>query len=227
MTKLDRVGPDQRSPLGSPGHTSDLAIFELFESEVRTYCRSFPDVFERAQGSWLETVDGRRILDLLSGAGSLNYGHNNPAIMAAVFAHLRQGGIVHSLDLHTVEKGRFIEAFARFILKPRGLHHKLQFPGPTGTNAVEASFKIARRKTGRQTIAAFHRGFHGMTLGALAATTNVRSRSFAGVPLDHVEFWPPCGRSRPARSASNPAASRGSARRSPPRRPYRPGRGRG
>lgn len=190
MTKLDRVTWDQRTPIDPIGHDTDPTVFELFESEVRTYCRSFPDVFERARGAWLETVDGRRILDLLSGAGSLNYGHNDPSIMAAVLAHLQQDGIVNSLDLHTVEKARFIETFSRLILQPRGLDYKFQFPGPTGTNAVEASFKIARRRTGRPTIAAFHRGFHGMTLGALAATTNPGARSFAGVPLEHVEFWP-------------------------------------
>jgi diaminobutyrate-2-oxoglutarate transaminase len=190
MTKLEQIARDRRIPMPGTGLQVDSSVFERVESAVRTYCRSFPDLFERAQGSWLETASGRRILDLLCGAGSLNYGHNDPAIMAAVVAHIQDGGIVNSLDLHTVEKARFIDAFCRLILKPRGLDYKLQFPGPTGTNAVEASFKIARRTTGRQSIAAFRRGFHGMTLGALAATSNECARSFAGVALEHVEFWP-------------------------------------
>ena len=190
MTRLERVSMGEATPIGGNAHVVDRTTFELWESEVRTYCRSFPDIFERARGAWLETVDGRRILDLLSGAGSLNYGHNDPAIMAAVFAYILKGGIINSLDLHTAEKASFIEAFTRLVLTPRNLRYKFQFPGPTGTNAVEAAFKIARRKTGRKNIAAFHRGFHGMTLGSLAATTNPGARSFSGVPLEHVVFWP-------------------------------------
>ena len=67
------------------------------------------------------------------------------------------------------------------ILQPRGLDYKVQFPGPTGTNAVEAALKLARKVTGRRHVVAFTNGFHGMTLGALAVTGNLRARAAAGV----------------------------------------------
>src|SRR3546814_13997434 len=62
--------------------------------------------------------------------------------------------------------------------------------GPTGTNAVEAAIKLARKVTGREMVIAFTNGFHGMTLGALACTGNAAKRGGAGVPLSHVAHEP-------------------------------------
>jgi diaminobutyrate-2-oxoglutarate transaminase len=69
------------------------------------------------------------------------------------------------------------------VLEPRGLDYVVQFTGPTGTNAVEAAFKIARKVTGRTNIICFTNGFHGVSIGALAATGNQHHRGGAGVPL--------------------------------------------
>lgn len=166
------------------------AVFTEHESQVRSYCRSFPTVFANARGAIMRSVDGRDYVDLLSGAGTLNYGHNDPAIIERVVAYLQDGGVVHSLDMHTAAKAAFIRAFESVILRPRGLRYKLQFPGPTGTNAIEAALKLARKVTGRHEIAAFSNGFHGMTLGALACTANPKKREGAGRPLEGVTFFP-------------------------------------
>src|SRR3546814_18503795 len=64
------------------------------------------------------------------------------------------------------------------------------FTGQTGTNAVEAAIKLARKVTGRELVIAFSNGFHGMTLGALACTGNAAKRGGAGVPLNHVAHEP-------------------------------------
>ena len=168
----------------------DDGTFLSLESEVRSYCRSFPAVFKKALGCHVEDEDGRQFIDFLSGAGSLNYGHNNPHIKRAVVDYLEGGGIVHSLDLHTVAKRSFLETFNDVILARRGLEYRMQFPGPTGTNAVEAALKLARKVTGRSTIAAFTNGFHGMSLGSLAATANAAKRRGAGVNLAHVVRLP-------------------------------------
>ncbi|MCF4130069.1 diaminobutyrate--2-oxoglutarate transaminase [Methylobacterium sp. SyP6R] len=165
-------------------------VFDRFESEVRSYCRSFPTIFARGEGVWMTDVGGRRYLDLLSGAGTLNYGHNNPAIVGRVIDYLTSGGIVHSLDLHTEAKANFIDVFQRHILSRRQLNYKMQFPGPTGTNAIEAALKLARKVTGRTNVVAFTNGFHGMTLGALAATANPAKRAGASAPLANTTFMP-------------------------------------
>lgn len=168
----------------------DLSIFDEFESNVRSYVRSFPVVFAKADGVVLTDEDGSEYLDFLSGAGTLNYGHNNPILQAALIEYLQSGGVTHGLDLATVAKRQFIETFSRLILQPRGLDYKLQFTGPTGANAVEAALKLARMSTGRSEVVAFTHAFHGVSVGALATTANRKFRDAAGVPLGNVTFVP-------------------------------------
>lgn len=155
-------------------------IFETRESAVRSYCRSFDTVFTKARGSTLTSEDGRDYIDFLGGCSSLNYGHNDPDMKAALVEHISNDGIAHALDMYTTEKAAFLETFERLILKPRGMPHKVMMTGPTGTNAVEAAIKAARKATGRRNVIAFTNGFHGMTLGALACTGNVGKRAGAG-----------------------------------------------
>jgi diaminobutyrate-2-oxoglutarate transaminase len=163
-------------------------VFERMESEVRSYCRAYPAVFKKALGDKIYDVHGNEYLDFLSGAGALNYGHNNELIKSEILRYIESDGITHSLDLHTVPKAEFLEKFSTLILEPRGLEYKVQFPGPTGTNAVEAALKIARLYTGRSDIVAFTNAYHGMTLGALAVTGNKDKR--AGASFNHVTRIP-------------------------------------
>ncbi|MCB1478045.1 MAG: diaminobutyrate--2-oxoglutarate transaminase [Tepidamorphaceae bacterium] len=167
------------------------AIFDRRESEVRSYCRSFDTVFVKAQGSTLHDADGRTYTDFLAGCSSLNYGHNDPDMKAALIEHIANDGIAHGLDMYTDTKASFLEAFERIVLKPRGMDHKVMMTGPTGTNAVEAAIKLARKVTGRRNVIAFTNGFHGMTLGALACTTNDGKRAGAGgAALSDVSHMP-------------------------------------
>ena len=167
-----------------------MNVFEQYESEVRGYCRAFPTVFSSAKGAWMTDTGGQRYLDFFSGAGVLNYGHNNDRIKQPLVRYLLGDGITHTLDMYSEAKQRFIQRFNDVILKPRGMHYKYQFPGPTGTNAVEAALKLARKVTGRQTVVNFTNAFHGMTLGALAVTGNSFKRAGAGVPLHHTAAVP-------------------------------------
>lgn len=167
-----------------------MRIFNQLESNVRSYCRLFPTVFKKAQGAFLEDKEGIRYIDFLCGVGTLNYGHNNPQIKERLLRYLESDGIVHGLDLATVAKEEFLEALDTIILKPKQLNYKVQFPGPTGTNAVEASLKLARKITGRETIIAFSNGYHGVTLGSLATTAKASQRETAGIPTTGVNFIP-------------------------------------
>lgn len=167
-----------------------VEVFEQYESEVRSYCRAFPAVFTRAKGSYIEDQNGRRYLDFFAGAGALNYGHNPDFVRDRLISYLQNDGIMHALDMYTDAKGQFIEALQGNILQPRNLDYRIQFTGPTGTNAVEAALKIARKVKGRQNIFAFQGGFHGMTLGSLACTGNQYNRKGAGTTLPNVTFMP-------------------------------------
>jgi len=167
-----------------------MDTFKMLESSVRSYCRSFPTVFNKAEGACLTDEGGRRYIDFLSGAGSLNYGHNNPALRDRLISYLQAGGPVHGLDMSTTAKRDFLEVFRDNILFPREMEYKVQFPGPTGTNAVEAAFKLARKVTGRTNIISFTNGFHGVTLGSVAATGNSFYRDGAAAPLSNTSFMP-------------------------------------
>lgn len=165
-------------------------IFENRESEVQSYARAFPVIFDRAQGSYLYDVDGKAYLDFLAGAGTLNYGHNNPILKKALLEYIERDGIAHGLDMHTRAKEKFLQALDELILKPRDMNYMVQFTGPTGTNAVEAALKIARNVTGRTNIVAFTNGFHGVSLGSMAATGNSHHRDAAGIHLSGVSHVP-------------------------------------
>ena len=167
-----------------------MNTFEHYESEVRGYCRNFPAVFSSAKGAWMTDTEGQRYLDFFCGAGVLNYGHNPDTLKQSLLGYLMRDGITHTLDMYSEAKERFIDRFVHTILKPRGLEYKLQFPGPTGTNAVEAALKLARKVTGRQQVVGFTNAFHGMTLGALSVTGNGFKRAGAGVPLGHSASVP-------------------------------------
>jgi diaminobutyrate-2-oxoglutarate transaminase len=164
--------------------------FGQHESNVRSYCRSFPAVFSTAKGSILVAESGREYIDFFAGAGALNYGHNPDFIKERLIAHLAADGVIHGLDFFTTAKRSFIDAFVRHVLAPRDLDYKLQFVGPTGTNAVEAALKIARKATGRTGVLSFMGGYHGLSLGGLAATANRSKRAAAGTPLHDVAFMP-------------------------------------
>ncbi len=167
-----------------------MSIFAEMESNVQSYARSFPVLFDRAEAAAIYAADGRRYIDFLAGAGTLNYGHNNPHCKQALLDYIASDGITHGLDMHTRAKGEFMESFQRHILAPRQLDYRLQFTGPTGTNAVEAAMKIARKVTGRHNIIAFTNGFHGVTLGAAAATGNQHHRGGCGLNLGGVTRMP-------------------------------------
>ena len=158
-------------------------IFYKHESNVRSYCRSFPAVLDKAEGSFVYDENGNKYLDFFSGAGALNYGHNHPILRSALIEYLQGSKIGHSLDFYTTAKREFIKKFNQLILEPRKMDYKLLFPGLTGTNSIEAAIKIARKFTGRSHIAAFTNAFHGMTLGSLSLTGNLQKREGAGAAL--------------------------------------------
>ncbi len=167
-----------------------IETINKLESEVRGYVRNFPCVFTHARGARLTDEDGREYIDFFAGAGVMNYGHNHPDLKRALLDYLSEDRIVHSLDMATAAKIRFLERFEEVILKPRNLDYRVQFPGPTGTNAVEAALKLARKVTGRERVISFTNAFHGMTMGSLAVTGNSFKRAGAGVPLSHVSMMP-------------------------------------
>jgi diaminobutyrate-2-oxoglutarate transaminase len=167
-----------------------MNIFELRESNVRSYCRNFPTLFNKAKNSLIYSESGEAYIDFLSGAGALNYGHNNDYIKDKIVAYLESDAITHGLDLYTVAKKSFLEEFSQAILKPKNLDYQIQFCGPTGTNAVEAALKLAKKIKQRAGIFSFMGAFHGMTLGSLSVTGNTAIKGGAFGTANNVTFMP-------------------------------------
>ena len=107
----------------------NTTIFTRRESEARSYCRGMNAVFTRASGSEMFDVDGNRYIDFLAGCSSLNYGHNDPDMKAALVDHITADGIAHGLDFHSDTKAAFLTAYEENILKPRGMDYKIMMTG--------------------------------------------------------------------------------------------------
>jgi len=167
-----------------------MRIFENLESEVRGYIRSFPTIFTKAKGAILTDEQDVEYIDFFAGAGTLNYGHNNDAISEALIEYLKNDGIVHGLDMATTAKKDFLQTFENLILKPRNLEYKLQFTGPTGTNAVETALKLARLVKGRSNVVSFTNGYHGLSQGSLAVTGNNEYRDESYISRCNATFMP-------------------------------------
>ncbi|PRZ06479.1 diaminobutyrate aminotransferase [Isoptericola sp. CG 20/1183] len=178
------------TPQSDASTGDDPTGFTALESEVRSYSRAWPVVFDRAVGATVYAEDGTEYLDFFAGAGSLNYGHNNPILKKVLLDFLADDRMVHTLDMFTTARREFLQTFRTTILEPRGLDHKVVFPGPGGANSVEAALKLARKVTGRESVINFTNAFHGMTLGALSVTGNSMKRGGAGIPLVHATPMP-------------------------------------
>nr|WP_249808058.1 aminotransferase class III-fold pyridoxal phosphate-dependent enzyme [Bradyrhizobium sp. 45] len=156
-----------------------MQAFEVLKSTVRSYSRSFPAIFSRARGSVVLTEYGRKAIDFLSGAGALNYGHKNHQVKADIAEYFASDAIVHGLDMATAAKlatryrpRGFMETSSSLIRRERNLRYRFQFSGPTGADAIESALKLSRKVTGRQSNISFTHGYHGISLGAVAASGN-------------------------------------------------------
>ena len=167
-----------------------LARQARWESNARSYPRRIPIALRRAKGLVVEDVEGRTFLDCLAGAGTLALGHNHPAVIRAIRQVLDDELPLHTLDLTTPVKDRFVQDLLDLLPKTFSRHAKIQFCGPTGTDAVEAALKLVRTATGRSTMLSFQGGYHGMSAGALALMGNLGPKRPLGALLSGVQFLP-------------------------------------
>jgi diaminobutyrate-2-oxoglutarate transaminase len=167
-----------------------MRVFENYESEVRGYIRSFPTIFKSAKDAILVNEQDEEFIDFFAGAGTLNYGHNNEQISQAMISYLQNDGVVHGMDMATTAKKAFMHAFQETILKPRNLDYKMQFTGPTGTNAVETALKLVRMVKGRSNVISFTNGFHGLTQGSLSISANDHFRDESYISRTNATFMP-------------------------------------
>ncbi|POP65738.1 aspartate aminotransferase family protein [Pseudomonas syringae] len=186
-----RVAPAAAETLYQFDESPLLARQSRQESNARSYPRRIPLALKRAKGIHIEDVEGRRFIDCLAGAGTLALGHNHPVIIEAIQQVIADELPLHTLDLTTPVKDQFVQDL--FGLLPPALadEAKIQFCGPTGTDAVEAALKLVRTATGRSTVLSFQGGYHGMSQGALSLMGSLGPKKPLGALLGAgVQFLP-------------------------------------
>jgi diaminobutyrate-2-oxoglutarate transaminase len=161
-----------------------------FESNARSYPRRIPIAIRRAEGMFVEDMDGRRYIDCLAGAGTLALGHHHPVVVEAIRQTLADGVPFQTLDLTTPVKDRFVEGLFSSLPKAFADQARIQFCGPSGADAIEAAIKLVKTATGRRSVLAFHGAYHGMTHGALALTGETGPKLAVSGLMADVHFLP-------------------------------------
>src|SRR5690625_2142537 len=113
--------------LNNNNSSQDMDIIKKHESDVRSYSRNFPTVFQKSKGYKMWDKEGNEYIDFFAGVGTLNYGNNNDKIKQAFLDYFENDYIVHSLDMFTEPRANFLQKFNETILKPRGLDYKAMF----------------------------------------------------------------------------------------------------
>src|SRR5512144_1370626 len=141
---------------------------ENFSHMSPALSRIFNFVAERAEGSYIYTVDGRKLLDFTCGIGVTNTGHCHPRVVEAIqkqaglFLHAQANIVIHKPMLQLIEELRAIT--------PPPIDG--YFFSNSGAEALEGAVKLARAATGKQNIIVFSGSFHGRTAGTMALTTS-------------------------------------------------------
>ena len=190
-TRLVEDPPAQAEALYEFEESPLLARQRLQESNARSYPRRIPIALKRAKGIYVEDVEGRRFIDCLAGAGTLALGHNHPVVIEAIQQVLADELPLHTLDLTTPVKDQFVQDLFGLLPPALASEAKIQFCGPTGTDAVEAALKLVRTATGRTTVVSFQGGYHGMSQGALSLMGSLGPKKpIAALLGNGVQFMP-------------------------------------
>jgi len=182
--------PDIRTAL--PGPKAKL----LIESDERytspSYTRVYPLAVERGEGAVIEDVDGNLFLDFTAGIAVCSTGHCHPRVVEAIQRQSEQLLHMSGTDFYYAPQRDLARKLAEIAPGPAP---KRVFLTNSGTEAVEAAFKLARYHTKRQQMITFFGAFHGRTMGALSLTGSkaVQRRGFGPfVPgVTQVDFPDP------------------------------------
>ncbi|GAE06464.1 siderophore biosynthesis diaminobutyrate-2-oxoglutarate aminotransferase [Paenibacillus sp. JCM 10914] len=160
------------------------------ESSARSYPRRIPIAIAEAEGIYVRDMDGKVYYDCLSGAGTLALGHNHPVVITAIRELLDQKAPLHTLDLTTPLKESFVDELFASLPPSFASRARIQFCGPTGGDAVEASIKLMKTATGRRSVLAFHGGYHGSTHAAMSLSGTLGQKERVNGLMPDVHYLP-------------------------------------
>lgn len=174
-------------PCRVPGPKSRVIISRDKRVTSPSYEREYSFVFEKAKGVWVWDVDGRRYLDFVAGIAVNNVGHANPEVVKAMRKQANKGLHAAFTDFYAELPVRFIETLLELVPK----NFTKAFLSNSGTEAVEAGYKLARWHSRKKWVIAFENSFHGRTMGSLSMTKSKpvqRDRFSPFLPVRHVPF---------------------------------------
>ena len=172
------------------GNDAILAQQARRESNARTYPRHLPLAIREAKGVTVTDADGDEYYDCLAGAGTLALGHNHPQVVEAIEDALDAERPIHTLDLSTPAKERFVDRLFDSLPAAFAERAKVQFCSPAGTDAVEAALKLVKTATGNRSILGFQGAYHGMTNGALSLTGDTDAKEPVPGLMGNVHHLP-------------------------------------
>lgn len=147
---------------------------------LQTYARQ-EVVIERGEGCYVYDVSGNRYLDLVAGIATVSIGHSNEFLVEKVIQQLKK--LVHVSNLYyTIPQIELAEKLNKITEMDKF------FFCNSGTEAVEAALKFARKVTGKKKFVSFTGGFHGRTMGSLSVTHKEKFREPFMPLVEPVEF---------------------------------------
>jgi diaminobutyrate-2-oxoglutarate transaminase len=177
--------PVIKTPPPGPRSKEYLEYQLAHEGSAVSYAKGMPTAFRRAMGATIEDVDGNIFIDFFSGAGVMAVGHSNPEVVSAVEKQLHE--LTHILDFPNPSRQALVEILLQLI--PEGLS-RIFFGGPTGSDAVESSMKLAKYNTKRIPMISFQGSYHGMTSGALSLSSGLSFKEDFLPLVPEVHFIP-------------------------------------
>ena len=170
--------PHIKTPL--PGPKAKAIVERDHRYTAPAYGRVYPLVVKEGRGMVIEDVDGNLFLDFMAGIAVASTGHSHPRVVQAIEAQARKFLHICGSDYYYEPMVDLAEKLSRLVPGPEP---KKVFFTNSGTETVEAAFKLARYHTKRQHVIAFHGAFHGRTLGSLSLTASRSSHRAHFGPL--------------------------------------------
>jgi 4-aminobutyrate aminotransferase len=176
---LEGAGPNSRSTINRD-----------IKSLSPSYSREYPLVVDKALGSEIWDVDGRRFIDFMAGVAVMNVGHRHPHVQQKISDQLDRFWHICLADFYYPQAVELAEMLQGIAPMP----DTRIYLANSGTEAVEAAIKLAMKYTGRDKFIGFLGSFHGRTLGSLSFTASkaIQSAGYpSAVPVFHVPFPDP------------------------------------
>src|SRR5579871_255249 len=187
---ISAAGPKIRTKL--PGPKAQAVLQGDAQYISPSYTRSYPLVAKRGRGVIIEDVDGNEFLDFSAGIAVVSTGHCHPEVVAAIQEQAAELIHMSGTDFYYPNMPELAQKLA--AIAPGNSPKRVYF-GNSGTEAVEAAIKLARRHTKRTKIIAFYGSFHGRTMGALSLTASrsLQRKGFGALLSDifHVPYANP------------------------------------